>query len=508
MQMLLPVLTGLLLVAAFPRIDQGYLAWVAFVPLIVFVAKTNSCARAFWGGFLAGVVELFGLLIWIPPVLAQYGGLTPALSWIAYGLMVLMLACYPGIACALTRLLINSAGDWSLLAFPAIWVAVEYALNFTPFGGFPWLPAGYSQTNYLRLIQIADVAGVYGVSFLILCFGTALSWALLFSRRRFSWLPPVAAGALVLAAMAYGIFEYGRWHNFVPSFRVAMLQGNFSPDDGLLPGEPYRMDYAKLAESLKVPDPDLLVLPESPSFSMYPQDEAYRQELDQLAGRTTLGLVFNNVRSRDENRVQYFNSAYFLGRDGRILDVYDKIHLVPFGEYIPLKKIFSFTTTISKDVGEFSPGVDFRVVPLQGHPVNALICFEAVFPNLVRQFVRRGSQLILNLTNDGWYGNSAAPYQHLAIARWRAIETRRYLLRAANTGISAVIEPAGVIQTATELQQKAVCAGRFGFIAHQTVYSRYGDVLVFLCAIIPCGLMVFVQIRKLVPVSGKPRRTF
>jgi apolipoprotein N-acyltransferase len=268
------------------------------------------------------------------------------------------------------------------------------------------------------------------------------------------------------------------------------------------------MDYAKLVENLKVPEPDLLILPESPSFSMYPQDEAYRQELDQLAGRTTLGLVFNNVRSRDENRVQYFNSAYFLGRDGRLLDVYDKIHLVPFGEYIPLKRIFSFTTTISKDVGEFSPGVDFRVVPLQGHPANALICFEAVFPNLVRQFVRRGSQLILNLTNDGWYGNSAAPYQHLAIARWRAIETRRYLLRAANTGISAVIEPTGAVQSATGLQQRTVCEGRFGFIAHQTVYSRYGDVLVFLCAIIPCGLMVFVQMRKLLPVSGKPRRTF
>jgi apolipoprotein N-acyltransferase len=181
---------------------------------------------------------------------------------------------------------------------------------------------------------------------------------------------------------------------------------------------------------------------------------------------------------------RYFNSAYFLDSTGSLAGIYDKIHLVPFGEYIPLKKIFFFSEAITKDVGEFFPGKEYKVVRIGGRPANAVICFEAVFPDLVRRFVNRGSQLIINLTNDGWYGNSAAPYQHFAIARFRAVENRRYFIRAANTGISAIIEPSGKIQSSSGLLHEAVCEGRFEFIDKQTIYTRYGNLLVFLCAII------------------------
>jgi apolipoprotein N-acyltransferase len=252
-----------------------------------------------------------------------------------------------------------------------------------------------------------------------------------------------------------------------------------------------------MARRIRSPKVDLLILPESPSPLTFQSDASYRRSLEDLARRCRLCLVFNNVRSKKtENGERYFNSAYFLDGDGKLADIYDKVHLVPFGEYLPAKRFLFFIRTISSDVGEFSPGSDLRVARIGGHRLSAGICFEAVFPELMRAFVRSGSQLIINLTNDGWYGESAAPYQHFAIARWRAIENRRYLLRAANTGISAVIEPTGAIQAATGILREAICEGRIAFLSQRTFYTRYGDVLVIGCAIIAFGLLIYSLRRK------------
>ena len=246
-----------------------------------------------------------------------------------------------------------------------------------------------------------------------------------------------------------------------------------------------------MADSTKPFAPDLLMIPESPAPVFFQDDEDYKKLLEQLASRFPLGLAFNNVSWRETGgQRRYFNTAYFLDRRGSLTGTYDKMHLVPFGEYIPLKKVFFISETISKDVGEFSPGQDYSLMRIGDHPANAIICFEAVFPDLVRRFVREGSELIVNLTNDGWYGDSAAPYQHLAISRWRAIENRRYLLRATNSGISAFIEPSGAIQSSTPILRPAVCEGRFAFISRQSLFTRYGNVFVFLCAIIPVGFLI------------------
>jgi apolipoprotein N-acyltransferase len=226
-------------------------------------------------------------------------------------------------------------------------------------------------------------------------------------------------------------------------------------------------------------------------------DSTYRRIMTKLAARYSLGLIFNNIRTEEAgDNTRYFNSAYFLDSYGALTGIYDKIHLVPFGEYIPLKRLFAFVETISKDVGSFYPGRNDQVLKIGNHPANAIICFEAVFPDLVRRSVRKGSQLIVNLTNDGWYGDSAAPYQHLAIARLRAVESRRYLLRATNSGISAIIGPSGRIQASTGLLREDICKGRFAFIAHKTLYTRYGNFFVFLCAIISVGSWIFVEFHR------------
>lgn len=499
MAMLLPVLTGIILAVSFPRASQGYLAWVAFIPLIAFVFKTRTIARAFVGGFIAEAIALFILMIWIPDVLIRYGGLPAALAWIAFGLMVAMLACYPAAACALTKHLAKRGGDFCFLLFPAVWIVLEFAQSFSPFGGLPWLLAGYSQSDYLSLIQIADIVGVYGISFVILWAGTAIVWLALHKRnKRIACVPAITAVLLIAACFIYGRISLHRWENAGGNFRAAVLQGNISFDDPEpVLADKFQHGYVKMADRLKPGGTDLLILPESPSPVSFQYDPTYRLVLEELAQRYSLGLIFNNIRSAEtEDGAQYFNSAYFLDGKGVQTGIYDKIHLVPFGEYIPLKKLFFFAETITKDAGSFYPGKDYKVIKIGDRPANAIICFEAVFPDLVRRFVRQGSQLIINLTNDGWYGDSAAPYQHFAIARLRAVENRRFLIRAANSGISGIIGPGGNVQSSTGLLQEAIGEGHFAFLEEKTIYTRYGNVFVFLCAIISCAAWIFAGFQR------------
>jgi apolipoprotein N-acyltransferase len=494
MMLFLPALTGILLIASFPQFDQGYLAWVAFVPLIAFVSRAKTVAGAFFGGFAAGIISLFFLLNWVPAVLRNYGGVAGMLAWLAYGLMLLMLACFPGAACGAGKWVIKRGGESFILVFPAVWVLFEYAQSHLPFGGFPWILAGYTQSSYLGLIQIADVTGVYGITFLILWIGVAIFWAAQHRGLGLTAYWPLTAGVLTLVmCLLYGRAALRHWERFQPESRVAMLQANLTVDDpARVVIEKLVHGYAGMAAKLMSPSVDLIIIPESPSPVTFQNDPAYRQSLETLAKRCTLGLIFNNIRNLEtDGNQQYFNSAYFMDRNGNLAGIYDKIHLVPFGEYNPGEKFFFFIRTITRDVGQFNPGNRHQVVTLDGRRINAVICFEAVFPELVRTFVRSGSQLMVNLTNDGWYGDSSAPYQHFAIVRWRAIENRRFLLRAANTGISAVIEPTGRVQASTGILQEAVCEGRFSFETHQTLYTRYGDVLVLLCAIIACGSLAY-----------------
>lgn len=496
MLFLLPVLTGSLLTLSFQRIGLGFVAWVAYVPLIAFVFRSRTSARAFFGGFIAGAIAQFALLAWIPRVLIRYGGLSGALAWFAFGLMVTVLACFPAIACAVTKHLARRGGTICFLLFPAVWVVFEYALSLVPFGGLPWILAGYSQSDYLNIVQIADITGVFGISFLILWTGTALVWFATYPGSRIRACAPLVAAALLIGAcLVYGEASLRRWGRVPPNFRVAMLQQNISFDDSeRVLAEKFRTGYVRMADTLKPGDADLLILPESPSPVSFQYDNSYQRTLQDLARRYSLGLIFNNIRSSETASASvYFNSAYFLDRNGALTGIYDKIHLVPFGEYIPLSRLFTFAETITKDVASFSPGKEVRVLTVGDRPANALICFEAVFPDLARRFVRKGSQLMVNLTNDAWYGDSAAPYQHLAIARCRAVENRRYLLRATNSGISAIVEPSGKIQMSTGLFQEAVGKGRFAFIEGMTPYTRYGDVFVFLCAIISCASWIFAE---------------
>jgi apolipoprotein N-acyltransferase len=491
--LLYPLLTGVLTWACFPKLNQGYLAWVALAPLIFFLLKTRRIRVAFFGGLLAGTVEFLLLLYWIPPVLSHYGGLPVPVAWVFLLVMAATLGCFSAAACALTRFGMNRWGDWILFGFPAAWVALEYARSLFPFAGFPWLLLGYSQTDYPVLVQTADLFGVYGVSFLVAWVNTALLWAWLRRRNGSQVISSLSSCAVLLSACAaYGTAALTRWDRVQPQYQAALLQQNLSADESeAVLAWKYKEGYVKMAERLDGLQTDLLVLPESPSPLIFQYDKAYQNCLRQLARRFPFGIVFNNIRFEEAHDTSaYFNSAFFLDEAGAEVARYDKIHLVPFGEYIPFKKVFFFSETISKDVGDFMPGKNYVIAPMKDHEVNALICFEAVFGDLSRQFIRRGSQLIINLTNDGWYGDTSAPYQHLEMARWRAVETRKWFLRSANTGISAIITPAGRLEASTGLLREAAATGGFSFLAGETFYVRHGDDLPIFCAILwTCILM-------------------
>jgi apolipoprotein N-acyltransferase len=498
MLLLLPVLTGFMITAAFPPANLGFLAWIAYIPLVAYLFKVTTRLRAFLGGFVAAAISLSMLLRWIPAVLTHYGGLSAILAWTAFSCLVAVLACYPALACALAKHLARRGGTAYHLLFPAIWVLSEYAWSISPFGGLPWTLAGYSQSGYLGLIQIADVAGIFGVSFLLLSTATAIVWAVVHAGKwKWKFAPVIAAGILIAASAGYGDCCLQKWGVVQGSFRVAMLQGNLSYDDSeSILSEKYLKGYSRMAETLSPGDADLLILPESPTPAFFQYDESYKAVLAQLAERRPMGLVFNNIRTAGSaGDSRYFNSAYFMDSSGKITGTYDKIHLVPFGEYLPPLKILGLAGPITKDVSAFSPGDSYQVQKLGEHPVSAVICFEAVFPDFVRRFVQKGSRLIINLTNDAWYGRSSAPYQHFAIARVRAVENRRFLLRATNSGISAVVEPTGRIQSSTDLLETAVCRGRFSFVAEETLYTRYGDFFVFLCAIILCVCLILSELQ-------------
>lgn len=482
----MPALSGILAWASFPTANQGYLAWISLVPLVIFLGRSERPRDAFWGGACAGYLQFFPLLYWMPGVMSRYGGLPAWLAWMLYILAVAVMAVFPATACALTHYCRSRDARFLLLFGPA-WVAIEYARSFVPFGGFPWLLSGYSQTDCLWLLQIADIAGVYGVSFLIAWVNAALAWIWLNRQRGWGRYGPALVGAMLVAAsLVYGHAALTRWDQQRPQYLAAMLQANLSVDapEAELRSR-YQHGYVDMAAPLSGRNVDLLILPESPTPLFYQYDRGFRETLQGLARCFPLGMVFNNIYFGEvDGEPRYFNSAFFLDRDGKETGRYDKIHLVPFGEYVPLQRLLFFSRTISKDVGNFHPGESVVAVDAGGNRMSALICFEAVFPELSRSFLRAGSQLIINLTNDGWYGDTSAPHQHLAMARWRAVEGRRYLLRAANSGVSAIVAPSGRIQTRTGLFREETAVGGFSFLTQQTFYMRHGKSLPVLCVII------------------------
>jgi apolipoprotein N-acyltransferase len=384
-----------------------------------------------------------------------------------------------GVAWALAWLR-TRLGAWVLWLAPALWVAAELARAHL-LSGFPWGLLGYVPSRRLLVIQIAAWTGVYGVSALLVLVNTALAWTAVERRWR-----AAAAAALLSAAGVGGAVLIGRTQlasRDGPTLTVAVVQGNISQAvkwDAGFRAETFRI-YGELTRAA-APGSRLVVWPEAAVPAYLRFEPGAMRWLTELAAAVRVPLLVGAPDAEPEGRgVRYLNSAFLVETTG-VRARYDKMHLVPFGEYVPLKRLLFFVEAIAAEIGDFTPGRQAAVLPLEGTPFGTVICYEVIFPDLFRQFVAGGASFMANITNDAWFGESGGPLQHLAMVPLRAVENRIAIVRAANTGVSAFVLPSGAIQTTLPLGARGTLRAQVPLRGGETFYTRFGDVFAYACA--------------------------
>ncbi len=479
------LLSGAMLTASFPPSKLSFLAWFALVPLLKAI-DNESFFGAFKYGFIAGAVHYLTLLYWIVVVLERYGSLNAIVSLGPLILLCLYLALYPAFFSALTTYLTGSR--FFLLFMPGIWVGLEY-VRAKLLTGFPWCLLGYTQYDHLHFIQVADLCGVYGVSFLIVLLN-GLVYHLFFhlynkNRRLLKWEVLITA-LLVSATLAYGHFRLSadkREKEVRRQVNAVVIQGNI--DQSLKWETSYQAKtmetYQRLTRAAFDFNPELIVWPETSVPFFFQDDVNFSPKIYLLSRESDTLLVFGSpAYKKHYEKTKYYNRAYLITPDNTPPQYYDKVRLVPFGEYIPLKKYLFFINRLVPAAGDFEQGN--RVAPLKGKHLSmgVLICFEAIFPDLARAHAMAGANLLVNLTNDAWFGSTSAPYQHLSMTVFRAVENRLPLIRAANTGFSAFIRPQGeIIALSTLFNEKTLKASIDIPNAPLTFYARFGDLFAF-----------------------------
>lgn len=494
------VLTGALLAFSFPKPDFSVLAWLAFVPLLWAIAR-KSPAQAFKFGFIAGLVAYGGTLYWLNIVMTHYGKLPWVVSFCLFLLLVAYLALYIGVVALLVRRG-EIAGISPLLSFPFLWVGFEYLRSFV-LTGFPWASLGYSQYRILPLIQIADVTGVYGLSFLIVLTNVVLfrilEGVVAKEHSRYPTRSAVVLLVLMVLTVGYGFKRLNTADHGAP-LKVALAQGDIPQDVKWDPSfqEKTVAIYENLTRQACAGGTDLVVWPESALPFFFQSDEKYATRIESLAAQLkTCMVVGSPAVEQERERLKYLNSAFLLSPTGAVIGRSDKIHLVPFGEYVPLGKYLPFVNKLVAGIGDFSPGTTIAPLDTGKGKIGVLVCFEGIFPELSRAYVRAGSRLLVNITNDAWFGRSSAPYQHLSMTVFRAVENRVPLVRAANTGITSIIDSKGHICGMTQLFREAFLTGevRLGG-SDETFYCRYGDLFAWLCLAATAIIIVLAYIRR------------
>jgi apolipoprotein N-acyltransferase len=440
-------------------------------------------------GLTMGVVGYLGLVYWVVVAMNGFGNVGVPLSLLALILLALYMAVYIGFFAFLVTFLRDRFRVPVGFSAPPLWVVLEYVRGFL-LSGFPWSLLAHSQYNFLSLVQVASLTGTYFISFLIVAINCTVYEII--RQRRFPFWYGSAVAAIFAASLLFGII---RLHQPVEArVPVAIVQGNIRQDvkfDEAYKNstvETYRrlsLEYGKSASLIVWPEtamPFVLLL--DPSLA------AVRTVPATLSNDLLLGAI-----SMDHQR-KFYNSAYVIGKDGQIGGTYSKVHLVPFGEYTPLTTYFPFLERVSVAAGDFFSGPNHKPLASGVGKLGMLICYEGVFPSITNETVREGAEVLVNITNDAWFGPTSAPYQHLAFYIFRAAETDRYVLRAANTGISAVIDPRGRIVARTDIFTERVLKGYFSPRNDLTPYVRYGDYVVLLSIVFLCVIPVFFALGR------------
>jgi len=476
---LLACLSGLLLVLSFPKADASFLAWVALIPLLT-ALEGQSPRTAFRLGLLCGAVAYAGLLYWVIIVMTEYGHLPLFASVPLWLLLALWLALFTGVAAWVTTLG-EGLGLKSALTLPLAWVALDYLRSFL-LTGFPWTMLGHSQYRLLPLIQVADITGVYGLTALIVLANVVFYRIIRALAGAEVPYPAKSAVVLVLAlatTLGYGFSRLNAPQPNGKPLRVALIQGNI--DQAVKWSPVFREDtlniYSDLSRQAAARQPlDLIVWPESAAPFYFQENSEASERIRNLARQLKVNLLFGSpaVELR-HGRPSNLNSAFLLGPDGNEIGRSDKVHLVPFGEYVPLARLLPFVHKLVHGIGDFVPGQEIRPLVADNVPLGVLVCYEAIFADLARSQVNHGSRVLVNITNDAWFGRSSAPWQHLSMAAFRAVETRTPLVRAANTGITSIIDQNGHIRGMTSLFKESVMVGEVNVGSANAPYLQLGD---------------------------------
>ncbi len=461
-----------LLALAFPRTDWALTPWLMVAPLLVVAVMTPPRA-AFWWGLLYGGVFFLVLLRWLNFTFRVYSTIPGPLVFLPTVLLAGYCAFWLGaVAWAVSRVAGRHSLGWALLAAPFFWVAGEW-LRGHLFGGFPWGTVAYSQYLHLRVIQIAELTGVHGVSFLIVAVNAAVAGCLVLTWRR-AVAGAAMAAVLVTAALLFGSIRLSETVSG-PTGRVTIMQPSIEQP---VKWEPRHTQetlaiYFALTRQAAAENTQLLVWPETASPTILRQDPALVAALTKASADLEIPLLVGSIDAAG-NPPRFRNTAFLLTDQG-IVGRYDKIHLVPFGEFVPLSGVIGFVRGWAEFISELEPGT--RTVVFQGPPApyGVVICYEGIFPDLVRNFVRDGARLMVNMTNDAWFGRTSGPEQHLTMYPFRAIEHRVSVVRAANTGVSAFIAPSGQIVRRLGLFQRGLLTETVPLRVGKTLYTRLGD---------------------------------
>jgi apolipoprotein N-acyltransferase len=506
---ILILLSAVLQVLIFPLAGVYVLCWVALTPLIVALLRARPIGelqiqgvtrlqpatpwQGFVLGYVCGIIWYAGTCYWIYDTMHQYGGLSAPIGLFVLFLFCCYLGLYHGLFGLLVALVARPQDDRrALVLSPFLWVAVELAR--TRVTGFPWNLLGIAQVDNVALSRIAAWTGVYGISFEILLVNVALAAAFLVPRRKRSAM-------LVAGIAAAVVLQAGRLVQPPPvtADRAALLvQQNIPVSADWSPGyyQQTLSDLTKLtlkeAERNAAKKIDLIVWPESPA-PFFTNEPNFRQALSTMAREAKLPVVSGAIGTkapRVNSEGPLFNSAVLIDANGDWQARYDKAHLVPFGEYLPFPSLFSFAGGLTKEVGQFEHGNSRSPLDAAGEKLGVFICYESIFPDEVRQFAEDGAEVFVNISNDGWYGDSGAYAQHLNQTRMRAVENDRWILSATDTGVTASIDPYGRVAARSPRKQRTALVAPYSLTFVTTFYTRNGDWFAYLCAIISLGALI------------------
>lgn len=486
-RLLLALASGVALALAYPSFNIPLLGWIA--PALLIVAVLGKRPRfAFLLGWVQGAAY-YGLSVpWFYAVMRQYGPLPAIQAGAVFALVIVATSLFHAVFAAAIAWLGEIAPGKACLAAPFVWVSMEFAMMHLPAIGFPWNLLGYVAAGNLALVQLTAITGIFGLSLLVAAYNGLAAWAVLqLSRNKKTGLKlwVGATAALILIAFV--------GPRFVPQASAGhvahLVQTNFPVSNGYPSdwmqthaSEMDQLETISIGAAQKVPG--IVVWPEVPApFSL--QDANFHSRAARIARGAGNGFLVGVIdwKPLGNGQMGATNSAALLGPNGALDFIYDKIHLVPFSEYVPWRNWFFFARDLTGLIGDFQHGTQYKVGNISGGPFSVYICYEAIFPNEVRRFTLAGAQLFINISDDGWFGGSGAPAQHLAMARVRAVENRRWLLRDTNDGITVSVDPYGRIAAQLPPNIRGELDAPYAFRSDQTPYARWGDWLAWLCVL-------------------------